>query len=433
MPYPSGSLYPDGSLYPGFLEAVDGDYSDTYSDYYTDSLPVEPSRPAVAMWTPRVRDPDLSLTDPFLFSELVLIERYNQPDTLSVTGNIDHLRPALQEGSGIYLVDDTGRPRFSGFATSIERRGDKTATIVYTGDLQVLWDRICWPTPTAAWTAQTTAYDTQTAVHETRILGYITRNAGSTAFTGGGVDRRVTGLRIPSSQDRGTSGTTTARFQNLGQLVAELSEAANLRTRIMFTPEGGSDNFLDVIVDHALDISAWAGFGDGYAGGPGLLGEDWRYLVGPGVSTVLSAAGGELENRSLHFQHDSGRRSTWRRHIEFFVDQRDTTDANEITEGMATAMAENAPTVEIEAPVIAGNLEFGPGEDAIPVGAKVAVSLDGELVYERIRQITTTVSLTSGQETVRIEPTIGTPDAGLPVEHKLLLEALKKLRTLESI
>jgi hypothetical protein len=100
---------------------------------------------------------------------------------------------------------------------------------------------------------------------------------------------------------------------------------------------------------------------------------------------------------------------------------------------MATAMAENAPTVEIEAPVIAGNLEFGPGEDAIPVGAKVAVSLDGELVYERIRQITTTVSLTSGQETVRIEPTIGTPDAGLPVEHKLLLEALKKLRTLESI
>ena len=76
------------------------------------------------------------------------------------------------------------------------------------GDLQLLWDRICWPTPASAWTSQTSAYDVQTAVHETRILGYILRNAGSAAYNSGANDRRIPHLRLPTTAGRGTSGKT---------------------------------------------------------------------------------------------------------------------------------------------------------------------------------------------------------------------------------
>jgi len=384
------------------------------------------------VWTPRKRAKTTNtLVDPVIFSELVLIERYNQPDTLSITGRLDDVRALMQEGSGIYLVDDLARPRFSGWATPIERRGDKTGTVTYIGDLTLLWDRFCWPTPANAWTNQTSSYDTQTAVNETRILGYITRNAGSTAYNGGGVDRRVSGLRVPASLGRGSSAVTSARFQNLGQLCADLAEAANLRVRILFTPNEGGSNYFDVFVDDAPDLSSWAQFGDGYASGPGLLAESWRYQVGAGVSMILSAAQGELNARGLNFLQDTTRRSNWGRHIEFFVDQRDTTDATEISEGMTNAMNENAPTVEAEAPIVSGSLTFGPGAGSIPVGAKVAVSLDGQLITERVRQLTTTVSVKDGAATEVTEPLFGTPDAGLTPELKALFRALRRIRTLE--
>ena len=386
------------------------------------------------LWTPRIRQPDRTLADPVLFTELELIERYNQPDTLLLTGDIEDLRAALDPGSGIYLIDDRGRPRFSGYADSIERRGDQTAAVTYKGDLTVLWERICWPQPTSAWTAQNVdAYDTETASSETRILGYINRNAGAAAFTDGTVNRPVAGLRLPGDFNRGASATTTARFDNLGQLVADLAESADLRVRIMYAPEGGS-GFFDVLVDDAPDLTGWAGFGDVEGGTLGLLDQSWRYAIGPGVSLVLSAAGGEGTARVLNYLQDTERRDLWGRHIEFFVDQRDNEgDATEITEGMTTAMTDNAPRSEIGAPIVAGDIDFGSDEPgAIPVGAKVFAILDGEFIIERLRQLTTTVSL-GRDETIRVEPVIGSTEAGLNRDQKLLADALRRLRTLEAI
>jgi hypothetical protein len=386
------------------------------------------------MWTPRVRLANLSLADPLLYEELVLIERYGQPDTLSITGHIEDLRPAFQSGSGMVVIDELGQQRFSGVSGQypkpvVERRGDRTATLTYDSDTVRLWERICWPTPAAAWTAQTTAYDVQTAVHETRILGYITRNAGSSAYNSGTFDRRIPNLSVPASSGRGTSAKTSARFQNLGQLVAELAEAANLRVTIRHNVTAGT---LVVTVDTVPDLSAWARFGDAGTGSLGLLGEDWRYAVGaPGATAVLSAAKGELENRALNMLEDNTRKTAWGRHVEFFVDQRGTDDASEITAGMTAAMSENAPTMEAAAPIVAGDLEFGPGAGSIPVGAKVAVNLDGEVVVDRVRQVTTTVSATAGEPTVKVEPLFGTPDAPLPINEKALRRALNRLRNLE--
>ena len=76
--------------------------------------------------------------------------------------------------------------------------------------------------------------------------------------------------------------------------------------------------------------------------------------------------------------------------------------------GVASAIAEHAPTVEVEAPIVAGDLTFGPG--GIPIGAKVAVSLDGETVTDRIRQVTTTVAWRDGEPTTSVEPVFGSAD-----------------------
>lgn len=386
------------------------------------------------MWTPRVRHADLSLHEPFLFSELTLVERVNLPDTLSITGFWEDLRPAFDVSSGVVLWDDDGVQRFSGLraphpSPRVTKRGDGTATLNYASDLLRIWDKHIYPTPANVWTNQTTGYDTQTSVQETKLLGYITRNAGSTAYHVGADDRRVPHLRVPTSLGRGTSSQTNARFQNLGQVVTGLAELASLRVTIQQTYESGTP-FLDVVVDSMPDYSAWARFGDATSGELGLLGADWSYEVGaPGATVVLSAAGGTLENRALSQLQSSGLESDWGR-VEFFIDQRGTTDAGEITAGMTSAMAENVPTVSVSAPIAGGAFTFGPSGGSIPIGARVAVSLDGERIVDRIRELTTTVSMS--EETVKTEPIFGSPDVGLGVTEKALRRALLRLRNLES-
>lgn len=387
------------------------------------------------MWTARVRTAAHALTEPFMFSKLILTERYGPPDTVVIEGAIDDLRPTFELSSGILIWDDAGRMRFSGVPPQhpkikVERRGDDTASVNYESDTVHLWDRFCWPTPTVSWGGQTTAYDIQSAVHETRIIGYITRNAGAPAYTSGGFNREIPHIRIPTTLGRGTIGQTSARFQNLGALVAELAEAASLRVTIQQTYEGATP-FLDVVIDTVPDLSAWARFGDAESGSLGFLAPDWRYALGIGSSVILSAAGGELENRLLTMLHNGSRETLQGRHVEFFVDQRDTEDVGEISERLTIAMAEQEPSVEAEAPIIAGNFEFGSGADAIPLGAKVGVLLDGELVVDRIRQLTTTVGVTSGQTTITVEPVFGSPEAGLTIDQKFLRRAARRLINLE--
>lgn len=384
------------------------------------------------MWTPRVRQTDLTLTAPLLFTQLTLVERYGPPDTLVIEGDIEDLRPAFQPDSGIVLWDADGVQRFSGVPpqhpkTKVERRGDGTATLTYEADTVHLWDRFSWPTPANAWNNQTSAYDVQTAVEETRIIDYIDRNAGGLAYNSGTFDRRVPNLILPTSLGRGVSGKTSARFQNLGQLVAELAEAASLRVTIRHDSSGPA---LQLVVDSLPDYSAWARFGDGPHGGLALLGRDWRYALGPGPSVILSAAGGEEENRLLTSAQDVDREALAGRHIEHFIDQRGTEDAGEIAQGIDNAWAETAPTVEVSAPIIAGQLRFGPSPGAIPVGAKVSVALDGEPVVDRLRELTTVVSAGS-EGTEVVTPVFGTADQSLTLDQKALRRALARLAAKE--
>lgn len=386
-------------------------------------------------WSVAVRATDLMPGDELPYARLDLVERYGPPDTLAIAGDIDDLRAALDLDLGLLVHDQAGKLRFNGVLPpwpnqGIIRNGDGTATLTFWSDTTRLWERICWPTPANAWTSQTSAYDVQTAAAETRLLGYITRNAGSSAYHSGADDRRIPQLRVPTTAGRGASSKTSARFQILGQLVADLAESANLRVTLLQTYDEDGTPFLDVIVTDVPDLSAWARFGDVADGDLGLLDEQWKYALGLGTSVILSAAAGQLENRSLSQLRDATRETG--RRTEAFLDQRGTTDSGEIAAGVAAAMADQAPTVEVSAPLVAGDFEFGDDTGQIPIGAKVAVSLDGETVVDRIRQVTTTVAFTDGEETVSEQPLFGSPDAGLKVDAKLLRAALRRLRNLES-
>lgn len=384
-------------------------------------------------WLARTRHGDLSLSDPLDFSELQLVENYGPPDTLTLTGDVDDLAPAAKPGRGCVVWDDEGEQRFNGLATSIERRSDGSLTVVFASDKLRLYDRILYPTPTASWTAQTTTHDVQTGVHEDRILAFISRNAGPTALNITGENRRIPSLRLPVSQGRGTSNTYRGRFQNLGAVVAQHEENGNLRVTIKQTYEGTTP-YLDVVIDDTPDESDWARFGPAPDGTLGLLDESFRYSIStPTATVVLSAAGGSGSTRTLTKSDDgirASREGIWWRRVESFLDQRgEGTDTTAIAAGLMDALLEARAPIEIDAPVVTGDLEFGP--NGIPVGAKVAVVIDGEATVDRVRSLTTTVQASDSDETVTVVPTVGSTDRGLTLTQRALLNALRRIRELE--
>lgn len=102
----------------------------------------------------------------------------------------------------------------------------------------------------------------------------------------------------------------------------------------------------------------------------------------------------------------------------------------EINKGMAEDLAASVGLREVSVP-IASTPTFTIGVDA-PLGAKVGAVLDGVLLVERIRQITTVVG--GDGPTVAVTAVFGSPDAGPQTPtQKALAAALKRLDKLEKI
>lgn len=341
---------------------------------------VEPVRAKIT-WTLRARAADYSGGTVFQDWSGVLIERHNQPDTLQVSGSLSALRDMQLPGMSVTLEDGTG-VRFSGPMTEFTKHGDGTGTATFASDLLWLWGRVCYPVPTSAWSAQGgSSYDTRTGPAETVALAFIDANAGPGAL----VDRRVPGLVVPTSGGLGGSINVTARFDNLGQLVSDIAEAANLRLRVI---QNGTS--LDVQVTAVEDLSAWARFGTTDEGGPGQLAEDWEYTVKlPEVTHALVAGQGELTARVTRERTDPAAATLWGQRVEVFVDQNNTTDTAELDAAGDKELLDGATPLSIRATVPdVDGLRLG---SDVPIGSTVTLDLDGDLVTERLRQVTTTI------------------------------------------
>lgn len=243
-------------------------------------------------------------------------------------------------------------------------------------------------------------------------------------------DRRVKFLRMPAaSLVRGPGGTTTARSDQLGPLVAGLAESADLSLRVTQEYETAGP-YLQFRIDSTPDLSETIRVTSGGSGGPVELGADWTYTAAtPNVTTGLALAGGEGSDRILRYQRDTIAEDVWDIRVETLIDQNGLTDLSEIDDGILKALLDAVGPSEISAPLGRTTLPWG---TAIPLGAKIAAVLDGQAAVERVRQITTTVANTSGSATTTVSAVLGSPETALKTpQARQVASMLARLRALE--
>ncbi len=399
------------------------------------TLPLSPPpKPTGNPWVASVRDDDYLIGAPIDFVSATLTDNYNAPSTLKLLGRTDQIQAALDTTYGLLLHDDHGLLRFSGPLVNIKKRGDGYCELTYVDDTVWLWYRKCYPVPGADWTtaAQTLAYDVVSGTSEARLLSLVNRNLGPAApFDQPGLQpRRHPLLRLPSSLGRGPDSVQSVRFDSLGDVSASLAEQAYLRVQIKQTYTGTTP-FLDLTLTDAPDLSDWVAFGTSEGGGPYMLTDGWSYEIDiPTGTTVLSAAGGEGKDRILTELTDGDAEDLWGARIELFLNQQGTTDQAEISNGMLKALADSAGPSKLSAPI--GRV---PGlGTTIPTGSQVAVVLDGEVIVDRIRQITTVLSNASNEPRVKTTGVIGDPSSGPQTpEQKVLARLLRRVQNLENM
>lgn len=359
-------------------------------------------------WTAVVRDRSLRYGGNVHFSTATLVENWPVgPDGLTITGMWADTDEAFSPGFGIALFDDRGVQRFTGHLVDYDELGSRRRTLIYASDVVRLWWNLCRPNPSGAWVAaeQTVPADVQVGAAETRLLAYVNRNLGPAARA----ERREPLLRVPATASRGPNGATTALpASNVGDTVAVLAEAAEVRVRVVHTIDQSGPHF-DLVLDDALDLTDWAQFAIPEVGGPYLIGPDWHVRGAiPTATTVLSLAG-EAGARVLSEKTDDDAQNLWRARVEQLLDQTGTTNATEIANGMTDALEVGAAPSEVALPISRANGLAS----IIPLGAEVAGLVHGVPEFARIRQITSTVAKTEGGSTLTVTGTIGPPD-GLP-------------------
>lgn len=242
-------------------------------------------------------------------------------------------------------------------------------------------------------------------------------------------DRRVAGLRLPTTQARGASGTSTVRYDILGPLVASLAEAADLSVDIRQSYDGRTP-YLALTLSSTPDMSDSIRVGNLWAAGPVALGDDWSYTAAiPTFTTGLAAAGEEGSDRILKYQTSGPLEDLWNVRVESFLDQRGTTDLSELDDTITKAISDASGTSSITVPLGHSTIRWGVD---VPLGAKIAAVLDGQSVVDRIRQITTTVSNSTSDATTTTTAVLGSPDAALKTPtQKQLAQMLRRIQKLE--
>jgi hypothetical protein len=375
----------------------------------------------VRAWTLRERTPLFAagavVTDWFA----VLTERVNVPDTLTVTGCTRDLVSLATKGGGCTLEDSSG-VRFSGVLAARSPSGDGRTVLRFDGDSTRWWERIAYPSPAAPITAQTTDFgDVRTGPAETVALGYLAANAGPAAP----IARRITGLTVPPSLGRGPTVTVTARLDNLGRLVADTAEVGLLRVRAV--PSGAG---ITAAVTVMPNMASTARFGTSRSGGPGMLADDWTDTESrPTCTAAEVAGGGQGTARTFRERLDTAASALWGCRVEVLVDQRQTTVPAELDKAGDEALADGSAPVAITATVL-DSPQLRLGVD-VPLGAMVTLDLDGDVVTDRLRVLTTTISGDAGRPTVQITGQVGT-EQGLSRTQKEILTMRKSIRKVQA-
>lgn len=379
------------------------------------------------LWDIHPRDANLARTlDPVSgWRELTVVERYNLPDTWTITGPARALS-AFGPGMGS-ILDRTvpgpeGRPvttqvtsgRLRSYRRSMvadERTGrvEETITAGFVSDLDELATRRVYPDPahplTTTMSTFSRQYDRRSGAVETLLLAYVAANLGPAAPIAA---RRLPSLVLPASAGRGGTTTVSARMDDLGTLVRDLAEAGRLRVRIVHDESTGVPQQL-LTVDVVPDVSAAVRFGPAESTATGTVtGWDLTLEAPELTDAIVFAAGEKVERFGARFTDETAV-SMWGSRREALIDQRQTDDSAEIRRAAEEALTEGATPVTLDFSVVDGpDVVYRRDYD---VGYRVGVELPGlpaEISDNTVREVTTTVR---PYEAERVSVVVGTPGA----------------------
>lgn len=400
----------------------------------------------VSLWEAIPRGVDLLRgPDPVTrFTELKLAERYPGPATWVITGPPE-VMGVWEPGMGCILdrSRDGGRTQVvSGQVRRIQRTRRLDATtgrlrrelsVSFVEDTHALWRRRCYPDPTQALTSTpstfSVSHDSRTGSREDLILGLIGANLGPAAPQAA---RRLDGLVLPASDERGGTTTVTARMDALGDIVAALSEDAGLHVRIQHDEPTPSTPRLLVTIDDVPDVSEDVVFGEIETARATAHVTELDYSIeAPELTQAVIFSAGEMEARDAAIFGDPAAEALWGDRHEVLVDQRQTDDVDEITDAGERALTDGASPVSVTFSV-ADSRAVQYGRD-YAVGWRVGVELPGvpePLSDNVVREVVTTVR---PGEPDRIEVAVGSPGASVrdTRQTRQLAAALRRVAQIE--
>jgi hypothetical protein len=219
----------------------------------------------------------------------------------------------------------------------------------------VLWDALAYPDPTHLENAQTLAYDEATGPAETLLHYVMDANLGPGSGTdqAGGLAQKITSHG--PNLGRGGTRSLRARFDILGELMAELATLAGLGFRVVQV-----DSELEFQTFQPADLSRKVRLDVAN----GTLAKIEYTVAPPTVTRVIVGGQGEGADRTIIGRTSAAAlaaETAWGRKIVRFKDQRNTDDIAELQQAADKDLATGGMTaVETKViPIDALNIAYG--------------------------------------------------------------------------
>lgn len=351
---------------------------------------------------------------------------FNDVGSWTIAIASDHpMADVLRAPGGGIIVSTKDDTLFSGPSVGPDLTAssdDPAGTLTINGvtDSVLLEDRLAYPEPgNVDPTKQTEAHDVRTGVAETVMRQYVSWNCGPDAPIG----RRDPHLTLPADQGRGPTVTKSARFPVLLNLVNEIAASAGLGWRVV---QKGSVRVFEVttVADRTAAVRL------------SLLNNtlaSQKLAISPPTATrvLVAGQGEEVDRRFYEGTTDDAEQAEtdWGRRIEVFVDQRQSSDANEYKQKADEVLAEQGTTVVGVELVPMDNIGMTFGTDW-NIGDRVAIDTS----FGSFKAVATSAVIKAGPDGFTLGATLGDATLLRPSARQAaqLANAEKRIQHLET-
>jgi hypothetical protein len=228
---------------------------------------------------------------------------------------------------------------------------------------------------------------------ETAILNVVRANISSTANI---TRRRYAWLTVPASQGRGATVTRSDRFPTILETVQKLAILGGLTFSVRQAAQG--QVAFTVRVPAVRPEARWSPEAGNIAGFT-------HTKVAPEVDEAIGAGGGELEDRLFTRRVLANSAAAWGHRSVVFVDQRQTSEYDEIQEALAEEIENGRAVAGLTIrPYETPGLRYGEHYETSDIGT---VAVGPVTITDRIRQVV--IRHTAGSAP-QVSPSVGEPD-----------------------